>query len=435
MLEERLYKILKEECNMQVTTDSRNCPKGSMFIALKGDKFNGNKFAQQAIDNGCAYALVDEDGYATSERIIRVYDCLTVLQRLAIDNHRATRCNVLAITGTNGKTTTKELIAAVLKKKYKIIYTEGNLNNHIGVPLTMLRIRPEHDIAVIEMGANHPGEIKQLARIAEPTYGLITNVGKAHLEGFGSFEKLVQTKCELYDYLAHDIHSWAVFVDYENEILMKAARARFYFPETYGTSKYANTQGELIDSNPYMRFKVIDKKTFNETVIQTQLVGAYNFKNALAAVRVGQYFNIPIEDIAAAISEYKPTNNRSQLTKTKSNSLIVDTYNANPTSMTASLENFSQMTASNKMVILGDMRELGASSAEEHQNIVDFLKEHDINDVWLVGNEFSKTNCDFRKFADVTAVKETLKAEPQTGKTILIKGSNSMRLFELPELL
>ena len=431
-MEKNIYDILREECKLQVTTDSRNCPKDSMFIALKGDKFNGNAYAAKALESGCAYALVDEKEYVTSDRTILVEDGLRALQELATEHRDRMKRPVLGITGTNGKTTTKELIAAVLKMKFNVLYTEGNLNNHIGVPLTLLRLREEHDMAIIEMGANHPGEIKQLTAIAKPDCGLITNVGKAHLEGFGSFEKLIATKCEMYDFITSDGRHDNLFVDCDNEILMREAQCRTKSAITYGTNENASVRGELIDSDPYMRFKIMGDKEYE---VQTHLVGAYNFKNALAAVAVGRHFDIPMNDIVKAISNYVPTNNRSQLTETATNRLIVDTYNANPTSMMAALENFTMMKADNKMVILGDMRELGAISAEEHQKVADYLKEHDIDEVWLVGEEFGKTDCSYRKFENVASVKETLKETPVTGKTILIKGSNGTRLFELPELL
>ncbi len=428
-----IYEIFCEDCNMQVTTDSRNCPEGSMFIALKGDKFNGNEYAEQALKKGCAYAVVDEEKYVTDKRTILVSNGLEALQQLAGEHRRKFQIPVIGITGTNGKTTTKELIAAVLGKKYNVLYTQGNLNNHIGVPLTLLRLRKEHDVAIIEMGANHPGEIKPLTEIANPTAGLITNVGKAHLEGFGSFETLVQTKCEMYDALKYASPEGVAFVDYDNEILMKQVRSRLHLQKTYGTDEHSDTRGSLMDSDPYMRLRVIDDN--KEYEVATHLVGAYNLKNALAAVAVGKHFGVAMGDIIAALEEYVPTNNRSQMKETANNRLIIDTYNANPTSMMAALENFTQMKGDNKMLILGNMGELGSISREEHQRIVDYLRDNGYDEVWLVGKGFEDIDCQYRKFRDVSDVKQEITTNPVKGKLIMIKGSNSNRLFELPELL
>lgn len=417
-----------------VTTDSRNCPKGSIFFALKGDKFNGNKFAAKALESGCSYAVVDEKEYAVDERYILVNDVLEALQQLAHEHRETMSIPVIAITGTNGKTTTKELVSAVLSKKYNVLYTQGNLNNHIGVPLTLLRLTKEHEIAVVEMGANHPGEIAPLARMADPTNVIITNVGRAHLEGFGSFENLVNTKCELYDH-ASKKEQCNVFVNFDDNILLNRAKACKPSPITYSTtSEDADVWGKLIDCDPFLHFNIwLGKESKYE--VRTNLVGAYNINNMLAAATIGKTFGVTDEDIVAALSEYVPSNNRSQFVKTDNNKLIVDTYNANPTSMMAALQNFTLMTATHKMAILGDMRELGEVSDEEHQKVVDFLKQNNINDVWLVGQEFAKTQCDYRKFADVAAVKAELSDNPIKDKTILVKGSNGIKLFELPELL
>ncbi len=405
-----------------ITTDSRDCPQGSIFFALKGDTFNGNAYAASALEKGCAYAVVDEEQYAVDERYILVPDVLTAMQQLANEHRKALGTPVVGITGTNGKTTTKELVATVLGKKYNVLYTQGNFNNHIGVPKTLLQLTKEHDIAVIEMGANHPGEIKTLVNIVEPDCGLITNVGKAHLEGFGSFEGVIRTKGELYDYLR--AHNGKVFIDSENEHLMKISEGLDLIPYV---------KGDVIDCAPYLHFK------WQGGDIMTHLIGAYNIKNMMAAATVGLNFGVSVEDINDALAGYIPSNNRSQLTITKHNKLIVDTYNANPTSMMAALQNFSIMQVSPKMAILGDMRELGEVSDAEHQKVVDFLTAEEAKGdfvVWLVGKEFSKTACHFRKFADVAAVKQALADEgvPE-GYHILIKGSNGIRLFELPELL
>ena len=402
-----------------ITTDSRDCPAGSIFFALKGESFNGNQYAAAALDKGCAYAVIDEAQYALDDRYIVVPDVLTTLQQLANEHRRALGTPIIGITGTNGKTTTKELIATVLSQKYNVLYTQGNFNNHIGVPKTLLRLTPEHDIAVIEMGANHPGEIKTLVNIVEPNYGIITNVGKAHIEGFGSFEGVIRTKGELYDYLRQKADS-KVFIDTDNEHLMGISQ---------GLNLVPYVGGEVIACDPFLRFK------WEGGEVQTHLIGAYNMKNMLAAATVGLEFGITPEQISEALAGYVPTNNRSQLTITQHNKLIVDTYNANPTSMMAALHNFVLMSVEPKMAILGDMGELGSISHEEHQKIVRYLQDNHIGNVWLVGSEFGKVPSSYRKFANVAAVKEALAKERPEGQYILIKGSNSNRLFELPELL
>ena len=427
-----------------ITTDSRDCPEGSIFFALKGDTFNGNAYAKAALDKGCAYAVIDEAQYAEDDRYIVVDDVLTTLQQLAREHRRALGTPIIGITGTNGKTTTKELIATVLSKKYNVLYTQGNFNNHIGVPKTLLRLTKEHEIAVIEMGANHPGEIKTLVEIVEPNCGLITNVDKAHIEGFGSFEGVIKTKGELYDNLRKRADS-KVFIDTENPYLMGISE---------GLNLVPYVKGEVTACDPFLRFKWSSKEdsyrstegayrsgeaTYRSEAyryeVQTHLIGAYNMKNMLAAATVGLHFGVTPEQINEALSGYVPSNNRSQLTITEHNKLIVDTYNANPTSMMAALNNFVLMSVEPKMAILGEMGELGSISHEEHQKIINFLQEHHIENVWLVGKVFGKIESPYRKFADVNEVKEALTTERPDGQYILIKGSNYNRLFELPPLL
>ncbi|MBR4268364.1 MAG: UDP-N-acetylmuramoyl-tripeptide--D-alanyl-D-alanine ligase [Prevotella sp.] len=412
-----------------ITTDSRDCPKGSIFFALKGETFDGNKYAASALEKGCSYAVVDKAEYATDNRFILVPDVLTALQQLANEHRRALGTRIIGVTGTNGKTTTKELIAAVLSKKYNVLYTQGNFNNHIGVPKTLLRLTKEHEIAVVEMGANHPGEIKTLVNIVEPDYGIITNVGKAHLEGFGSFEGVIKTKGELYDFLRQKGGS-KVFIDADNEHLAGIAHDLELIK--YGVKSDAGTlavKGEVIACDPFLRFR------WNGGEVNTHLIGAYNIYNMLAAATIGMHFGVTPAQINEALTEYVPSNNRSQLTVTENNKLVVDTYNANPTSMMAALENFTLMAMPSKMAILGSMGELGAVSHDEHQRIVNYLTQHGYNDVWLVGKEFGKIECNYRKFADVEAVKQELLSHPLKDQCILIKGSNTMRLFELPPLL
>lgn len=424
---EELYNRFTE-CN-GLTTDSRHCPEGSMFLALKGETFNGNAFAAQSLAQGCRYAVVDEPQYASPEnpRIILVDNCLETLQKLANYHRRRLGTRMIGVTGTNGKTTTKELIATVLGEKFKVLYTQGNFNNHIGVPLTLLRLKPEHEMAVIEMGANHPGEIKTLVHIAEPDYGIITNVGKAHLQGFGSFEGVIRTKGELYDFLREKGNS-TIFIQNENPYLNKIAAGLTCV--RYGQTPGLDVTGKVVSCSPFLRFSWTAEGTSHE--VQTHLIGSYNLDNALAAVTIGRYFGVEDAKICHALSSYVPQNNRSQLVHTASNTLIVDAYNANPTSMMAALENFRQMEAAHKVAILGDMKELGEGSHEEHQKVVDFLKECGFERVMLVGPEFGGTASSFEYYKDVKEVEALLAAHPLQGCCVLVKGSNSMKLSELP---
>ena len=424
-----LYTCFKE-CG-KVTTDTRNCPEGSMFFALKGETFNGNAFAKQALEKGCRYAVVDEAEYADGENIFLVDDCLKCLQDLAREHRRALGTPIVGITGTNGKTTTKELIATVLQKRYKVLYTQGNLNNHIGVPLTLLNLTEEHEMTVVEMGANHPGEIRTLVHIAEPDCGLITNVAKAHLEGFGSFEGVVKTKSELYDYLRNKKNAF-IFLDKDNEVLCKASAGLEnigYGMENDGLY----VSGKLHACAPFLAFEWKHEGVSHD--VNTRLIGAYNIKNALAAIAVGCRFEVPAEAICEALNAYIPSNNRSQLTETESNHLIVDAYNANPTSMMAALENFRLMEVEHKVAVLGDMKELGEGSVEEHRKIVDFLGECGFEKVMLVGAEFGKVNTNFEHYPDVEAVKALFAENKPKDKFMLIKGSNSMKLAQLKDIL
>lgn len=424
---EELYNRFTE-CN-GLTTDSRHCPEGSMFLALKGETFNGNAFAAQSLAQGCRYAVVDEPQYASPEnpRIILVDNCLETLQKLANYHRRRLGTRMIGVTGTNGKTTTKELIATVLGEKFKVLYTQGNFNNHIGVPLTLLRLKPEHEMAVIEMGANHPGEIKTLVHIAEPDYGIITNVGKAHLQGFGSFEGVIRTKGELYDFLREKGNA-TIFIQNENPYLNKIAAGLTCV--RYGQTPGLDVTGKVVACSPFLHFSWTAEGISHD--VQTHLIGAYNLDNALAAVAIGRYFGVEDTKICHALSSYVPQNNRSQLVHTASNTLIVDAYNANPTSMMAALENFRQMEAAHKVAILGDMKELGEGSHEEHQKVVDFLKECGFERVMLVGPEFGGTASSFEHYKDVKEVEALLAAHPLQGCCMLVKGSNSMKLSELP---
>lgn len=427
-----LYQIFRE-CTA-VTTDSRNCPIDSLFIALKGESFNGNAFAAKALEAGCKYVVVDEPQYAPEgdKRFILVDDCLRTLQQLANYHRRQLGTRVIGITGTNGKTTTKELISAVLSQSYKVLYTQGNLNNHIGVPLTLLRLCPEHDLAVIEMGANHPGEIDFLTHIAEPDYGIITNVGKAHLEGFGSFEGVIRTKGELYDYLRGKENA-TVFIHHDNPYLTGMSKG--LKSVLYGSDESLYVYGGVTGNSPYLSFEWKAGKGGDRHEVQTQLIGEYNFPNALAAVTIGRFFKVEPEKIDKALSEYAPQNNRSQLKKTDSNTLIIDAYNANPTSMMAALTNFQNMDAAHKMVILGDMRELGAESVAEHQKIVDYIKECHFEKVVLVGEQFVASLHGYQSYPDVQELIRHLQTDKPQNCMILIKGSNGIRLSTVVEYL
>lgn len=410
-----------------VTTDSRICSKDSIFFALKGERFNGNLFAEKAIEAGCAYAVVDEEPETENDRIIRVADVLKSLQELANYHRKKLKIPIIGITGTNGKTTTKELIAVALSKEFKVAYTQGNLNNHIGVPLTLLSMNKSHEIGVVEMGASRPGDIRELCGIAEPNYGIITNVGKAHLEGFGNFETLVDTKCELYDFIRE--HKGKVFVNKECQILYERSEGMNRI--LYGRndpSLFAS--GTITNATPFLEF---DWSFFDSAYrVKTSLVGEFNFDNAIAAVAVCKFFGINAERISAALEEYEPTNHRSQFKRTGKNDLIIDAYNANPTSMKASLEFFSSVpTSLPKMVILGEMKELGESSDEEHEKMVRFLHGQPYDKVWLVGPVFSRwvgPNGAFRLFDDVEELIEALEKKPVSNHYILLKGSHSVHL-------
>ncbi len=397
-----VWNFLTKNNAINVSTDSRNLPAGCTFFALHGETFDGNKFAAEALAKGAERVVVDNrEIFRTlpQDKAILVPDTLRALQELARDWRRELGIRVIGITGTNGKTTTKELTAAVLKKKYNLLYTQGNLNNSIGVPLTLLRMTREHDLALIEMGASHPGDITELVNICEPDCGLITNVGKAHLLGFGSFEGVMRTKKELYDYLA--LHGGFCFRNLDNPHLKKMAGNL----ETIGYHTGTMLSG-------------------------TQLVGDYNSENIQAALCVGEYFGIPRTQGEAAIREYVPQNNRSQLLKTEKNVVIVDAYNANVTSMTAAIKAFNGDT-----LILGDMLELGAYSAAEHQNIVDLIREKGFTDVYLVGAEFGKTHCDFDKYTNADQLRLAIALRPITGKKILLKGSHGIHLEKIIEVL
>lgn len=423
MTVEALHKLFLD--SEGITTDTRNLKKGAIFFALKGANFNGNEFASQAINEGCKLAIVDEQKYANGSTIIVVTSVLQTLQKLANFHRKQFAIPVIGITGSNGKTTTKELAGAVLEKKYKTLVTKGNLNNHLGVPFTLLRLTEEHEVAIIEMGANKPGDIKELVDIAEPTHGIISNVGAAHVEGFGSLEGVIKTKTELYDFIAKN--DGELFININDEILMDNAPKNVSL-FTYG-EKNGEVTGKLIKLTPFVMFSW-ETETYQSPVLATKLIGKYNFINFLSAIAIGLHFNVDENSINDALSEYSPSNNRSQVTQTNRNTLIVDCYNANPTSMMAALQSFNEIEGDNKVCIVGDMLELGDISESEHQRIVDYLATHHLNSI-LIGDEMRKTKTNFLKYNSWSELSQNEPLEKWKGKLVLLKGSRGIRLEEL----
>jgi len=412
----------------KVSTDSRKIEDGAVFFALKGENFDANDFALQVAEEGKASLVVaDRKDLPKHERILIVDDTLKALQQLAQYHRQQMKATVIGITGTNGKTTTKELVSAVLAKKYELIHTMGNLNNHIGVPLTLLSIKPDTEMAVVEMGANHPGEIADLCLLSDPDFGLITNVGKAHLEGFGSFEGVIETKTALYRHVK--AHGQAVFVNRMNDILWQRSEGQNRI--SYGCHCDADYPVEQGQCDPYLSVKWQERK------VRTRLVGAYNFENVAAAIAVGSYFGVNEEAIIEALESYTPTNSRSQVIDTEKNHIIMDAYNANPTSMQAALRNFANICGEQHLLILGDMRELGSASEEEHHNILNLMKDLGVKEAYLVGQNFCayNDNADWKTFENVTDLCQYLEGQPVSGKTILVKGSNSIQLGKVLPLL
>lgn len=418
-----IYEIFQK--HPQISTDSRHIETGCLFFALKGEKFNGNEFAINALKDGAAYSIIDEEINNADERCILVEDVLSTLQALARYHREQLGIPILSITGTNGKTTTKELVASVLSKKYEVAYTKGNLNNHIGVPLTLLSMNSTTQFGVVEMGANHPGEIEQLCKIALPDYGLITNVGKAHLEGFGSFEGVKKTKAELYRFVEEK--GGKIFLNSANEHLV--AMAGKVGKICYKTEKEGEgLEGELLQSSPFMAFQAKFPKGW--LYFKTHLVGDYNLENALAAVCIGNYFDVDPLEIQSAIGDYIPSNNRSQLINTERNKILMDAYNANPTSMRAALISFSKINSDHRAALLGDMFELGETSLEEHQKIVDLVESLGFQEVLLAGEQFSKCKCpgNFKVFKDISLLTEYILKSRPSGFFFLVKGSRGMKL-------
>lgn len=412
-----------------ISTDTRAITSDSIFFALKGANFNGNLFADSALESGAKYAVVDDPEVAKDPRSILVGDVLKTLQDLANYHRHQFDIPVIGITGSNGKTTSKELIGEVLKQSYNVLMTTGNLNNHLGVPFTLLRLTEKHDIAIIEMGANKPGDIKELVDIAAPTHGIITNIGTAHIEGFGSLEGVVKTKSELYVYLAQE--KGTIFYNNEDETLVSVLPKNI---ETiaYGTNS-GLVNGHLIRLTPFVEMEW-SNANYESPLVQTQLVGKYNFTNFLAAICIGQYFKVPEQLINQALNTYTPTNNRSQVAKTARNTLIVDCYNANPSSMASALDSFFEIEAEDKMVCLGDMLELGDIAIAEHLKIIDMLTGKGVT-VYLVGDIFSGIETSFKRFKTVEDLQAAIDLQSVKDRLILLKGSRGIKLEQLITLL
>lgn len=429
MTVENIYNLFLQ--HPSITTDSRQVPEGGLFFGLKGDHFNGNEFAGIALDKGAAYAIIDEPKYQAGDHYIIVENALDVLQRLANMHRKRFTIPVIAITGTNGKTTTKELLHSVLSKKYLTLATTGNLNNHIGVPLTLLKLRPETEIALVEMGANHPGEIDLLCRIAEPSHGIITNIGKAHLEGFGGFEGAIRTKTELYRFLRS--HQGIAFVNTADPLLVQHAEGMKTIP--YDTGGMVFSGEGIHPDEPYLSMTVrIDGL---EITLTSKLFGRYNASNILAAACIGHFLGVEPFKIREAIESYLPQNNRSQVLKTGANLLVLDMYNANPTSMALALQDFSGYTHGRKVLILGDMLELGSESDKEHKEILDLVEKLGFTEVYLVGPLFTRLNTkrEWLCFQDSELARIWLGHQRLTGATILLKGSRGIKLEKLVDLL
>ena len=422
---ERLYEIYQQYPSIQ--TDSRKIKAGDLFFALKGPNFNGNLFAKQALDAGATYSVVDEPSAVKDERIILTDDVLQTLQLLARHHRRQFKIPFVAITGSNGKTTTKELVHAVLSSKYKTYTTQGNLNNHIGIPLTILQVKKDAEMAVIEMGANHRGEIAAYCQYTLPTHGIITNCGKAHLEGFGGIEGVKKGKGELYDFIRET--GGTVFAMWDYPYLREMSKGIATVIK-YGTTE-ADYVGNILQAEPFLSVSMSTGVMIPDII--TKLVGDYNLPNVFVAVAVGDYFKVPQEKIKEAIELYTPSNSRSQLLNWKSNQIILDAYNANPSSMKLAIENFAHLHADKKLLLLGGMAELGKESIQEHESIVDLIKKYKWSDVALVGGDFQKINHPFKKFNNAQEAGQWLNGLELTNAYLLVKGSRSMQMEKVLE--
>ncbi|MDB5222127.1 MAG: UDP-N-acetylmuramoyl-tripeptide--D-alanyl-D-alanine ligase [Chitinophagaceae bacterium] len=421
-----LYKLYLQYPSIK--TDTRQVVKGDLFFALKGPTFNGNHFAKQAIDAGAAYAVIDEELNFADEKLIKTNDVLVTLQQLAKYHREQFTIPFIAITGSNGKTTTKELVHEVLSSSYKTYTTEGNLNNHIGVPLTILKIKSDAEIAVIEMGANHQKEIEGYCLYALPTHGLITNLGKAHLEGFGGIEGVRKGKGELFNFLK--ANNGTAFVNNDDNYI-KQISAGIKNIITYGTSE-GSVAGKTISSSSFLEVEIT--KGANIRAIKTQLVGQYNLPNVLAAVTIGKHFNVPDEKIKMGIENYTPSNSRSQLIKQGTNTIILDAYNANPASMKAAIENFASMQGQNKILLIGSMMELGEESEKEHNDLIKLIDRFQWSNVILVGDNFKNIKHSYLHFDDSAKAKTWLTDQHLQHSHLLIKGSRSMQMEKVLEL-
>ena len=413
-----LYNLYRQ--HFLVDTDTRNIRENTLFFALKGDNFNGNSFAEEALKLGASFAIVDEKVYQTNENVILVNNVLETLQQLANYHRRQLKIPIIGLTGSNGKTTTKELIHVVLNKKYNTRATKGNLNNHIGVPLTLLSMTNKTELGVVEMGANHQKEIAFLCTISEPNLGYITNFGKAHLEGFGGIEGVIKGKSELYTFLKEN--NKTAFVNPDDEIQVKKT-------QEINTINFKVDALEFLEADPFV------KLSYNNKIIQSNLVGAYNYSNIAAAITIGTYFKVSDKDIKEALESYVPKNNRSQIIETKNNEIILDAYNANPSSMKVALENFESITTTTKVVILGDMFELGDDSLQEHQAIVDLTISLNFDSVYFVGENFNRIKTGKHQFKTYENFEDYIKKNPLENKSILIKGSRGMRLERILEII
>lgn len=410
------------DCGYQVCTDTRKNVQGSLFFCLKGDNFDGNKFAEKAVEMGAKYVVIDNPEYQ-NERTILVQNSLETLQKLANFHRKKIQIPIIALTGSNGKTTTKELIFSVLKTSFRAVCTQGNLNNHIGVPLTLLSMTPETQIGIVEMGANHLGEIQELCQIADPDFGYITNFGKAHLEGFFSLEGVIKTKCELYQHIIGK--QGTIFWNRENEI--QAEKLKNYEKIVAFSQKQKSefVFFEVVEKFPFLKI------LFNQTELQTNLVGGYNADNFGAAITIGRYFGVSEENIRKGIESYKPNNNRSQIIENQRNKILLDAYNANPASMKVAIENFAEIPATKKVIILGDMRELGAESKKEHAQVVELLQKYQWEKVFLIGENFSQIATDFETFIDVEMFLNQVDLSAFSDVFFLIKGSRAMALEKI----
>jgi UDP-N-acetylmuramoyl-tripeptide--D-alanyl-D-alanine ligase len=425
---EEIYRIFLE--HPRISTDSRNIVPDSVFFALKGEHFDGNRFAAEALEKGAAYCVIDGLSAPDIYRCLPVPDTLLALQQMASIHRSHIHAEIIGITGSNGKTTTKELIGSVLSSSYKTVVTRENLNNHIGVPLTVLAIEKETAFAVVEMGANHPGEIARLCAIARPAYGIITNIGKAHLEGFGSFEGVVKAKSELYDFLR--LNKGLAFVNADDDLLMGLSSGMSTL--TYGSAKNAGCMGSVTASEPFL--SVSWNARGEKGIVHSNLFGDYNFGNIMAAVSIGSYFGVNPDKVSQAIDNYFPDNNRSQIARTGQNTLVLDAYNANPSSMKAALSNFQRFGSGPKMVILGDMMELGDFSADEHSQVITLARQLSFQKIFLVGELFSRAAGGGPEicFPGIREAEEWFRQHPVKDMTVLLKGSRKMQLENLRPL-